>query len=522
MNDLISTVDWSRAQFALTAMYHWLFVPLTIGLSLILAIMESIYVKTRDERWKKATRFWMTIFGINFACGVATGIILEFQFGTNWSNYSWFVGDIFGAPLAIEGLFAFFLEATFVAVMFFGWNRVSPKFHLASTWLTAIGVCLSALWILIANSWMQLPVGMEFNPEEMRNEMSDFWSLVFSPVAMNKFFHAVFSGWALAGAFVVGISCWMIWRKRSEDAALLSLKIGTWAGLIGMVLTMWTGDGSAVQVAKHQPMKLAAMEGLYNGSVGQSLVAFGIVNEKEDRLSDEPDVKAEISIPYGLSLLANHDPNSFVPGINDLVDGRTITPQGDTIYGDSYAKRIEMGKAAHRSLEAYTEALKAGNSMSMDTALVNLRANYQYFGYGFLDSPEEAIPPVAITFYSFRAMVGLGSFMFLVFIITLWVCYRRKKGLPANWICILGMLSIPAAWIASQAGWIVAEVGRQPWVIQNILPTRGAISDIPSSNVEVTFWIFAILFTLMLIAEISILVKFIGKTSREGIFKKKH
>ncbi len=520
MNDLISTVDWSRAQFALTAMYHWLFVPLTIGLSLILAIMETVYVKTRDERWKKATRFWMTIFGINFACGVATGIILEFQFGTNWSNYSWFVGDIFGAPLAIEGLFAFFLEATFVAVMFFGWNRVSAKFHLASTWLTAIGVCLSALWILIANSWMQLPTGMEFNPDQMRNEMSDFWAVVFSPVAMNKFFHAVFSGWALAGAFVVGISCWMIWRKRSEDAAMMSLKVGTWAGLIGMVLTMWTGDGSAVQVAKHQPMKLAAMEGLYNGSVGQSLVAFGLVNEKEDRLSDEPDVKAEIAIPYGLSILANHDPNSFVPGINDLIDGISLTPEGDTIYTDSYAKRIEMGREAHKALADYTAARKAGHSLMMDSALISLKTNYKYFGYGFLDKPEDAVPPVAITFYSFRAMVGLGSFMLLVFVITLWVCYRKRKELPANWICILGILGIPAAWVASQAGWIVAEVGRQPWVIQDILPTRGAISDIPSSNVELTFWIFAILFTLMLIAEISIMLRFINRASREGIFKK--
>ena len=519
MNDLISTVDWSRAQFALTAMYHWLFVPLTIGLSLILAIMETVYVKTRDERWKKATRFWMTIFGINFACGVATGIILEFQFGTNWSNYSWFVGDIFGAPLAIEGLFAFFLEATFVAVMFFGWNRVSAKFHLASTWLTAIGVCLSALWILIANSWMQLPTGMEFNPDEMRNEMSDFWAVVSSPVAMNKFFHAVFSGWALAGAFVVGISCWMIWRKRSEDAAMMSLKVGTWAGLIGMVLTLWTGDGSAVQVAKHQPMKLAAMEGLYNGSVGQSIVVFGLVNEKEDRLSDEPDVKAEIAIPYGLSILANHDANSFVPGINDLIDGIELTPEGDTVYTDSYAKRIEMGREAHTALAEYTAARKAGDTDAMNQSLATLRANYKYFGYGFLDKPEDAVPPISITFYSFRAMVGLGSFMLLVFVITLWVCYRRRKQLPANWICFLGMLGIPAAWVASQAGWIVAEVGRQPWVIQDILPTKGAISDIPSSNVELTFWIFAILFTLMLIAEISIMLKFINRATRDGIFK---
>lgn len=520
MNDFFSTIDWSRAQFALTAMYHWLFVPLTIGLSLILAIMESIYVKTGDQRWRKATRFWMTIFGINFACGVATGIILEFQFGTNWSNYSWFVGDIFGAPLAIEGLFAFFLEATFVAVMFFGWGRVGKRFHLASTWLTAIGVSLSALWILVANGWMQLPVGMEFNPDQMRNEMTDFWSVVFSPVAINKFLHAVFSGWALAGAFVVGISGWMIWRRRSVEAAMLSMKTGAWFGIIGMVLTMWTGDGSGVAVARYQPMKLAAMEGLYNGSVGEKLTVIGLVNEKADRLSSEPDVNYAISLPKGLSLLANHDLNSFVPGINDLVDGIEITADGDTVRTTSYAERIAMGREAHAALEAYTAAREAGDESAAAAALTSLRDNYRYFGYGFLDSPEDAIPPVAITFYSFRLMVGLGSLMLLIFAVTLWICYRRKSrdGNVSKYICWGAMLAIPAAWIASQAGWIVAEVGRQPWVIQDILPTRGAISSIPSSNVETTFWIFAILFTVMLIAEVSIMLRFINKASREGIF----
>lgn len=516
MNDLLSTIDWSRAQFALTAMYHWLFVPLTIGLSLIVAVMETIYVRNGDERWKRLTRFWMTLFGINFACGVATGIILEFEFGTNWSNYSWFVGDIFGAPLAIEGLFAFFLEATFVAVMFFGWNRVSRRFHLTATWLTAVGVCLSALWILVANAWMQNPVGMVFDPDQMRNVMNDFWSLVFNAVAMNKFFHTVFSGWALAGAFVLGISAWMIWRNRNIEAARLSIKVGTWVGLIGLLLTMWTGDGSAVQVSRVQPMKLAAMEGLYNGEEGTDLVAIGIVNVREDRLSDEPEVTAAIKVPNGLSLLAKHDPDAFVPGINDLLDGYTITENGRTIEVPGYDKRIEMGRTAHSALRAYEQAKKNGNTEAADSALNVLRQNYDSFGYGFLEKPEDAIPPVALTFYSFRIMVGLGCYMLLVYLLSLWlVCRRaRRERRLADWVCWLMMLGLPAAWICSQAGWIVAEVGRQPWTIQNILPVNAAISDISSGSVELTFWIFASLFTLMLIAEISIMLRYIGKTTR--------
>ena len=327
MNELLMTViDWSRAQFALTAMYHWLFVPLTIGLSLVVAIMESIYVRTGDERWKGITKFWMTLFGINFAIGVATGIILEFEFGTNWSNYSWFVGDIFGAPLAIEGIFAFFIEATFVAVMFFGWNKVSKRFHLVSTWMVVVGVTLSALWILVANAWMQYPVGMEFDPGQMRNEMSDFSQVAFNPMAMNKFFHTVASTWTLAGAFVVGISCWLMWRRSNVEGARRSLKIGGWVGLAGILFTMWTGDGSAVQVAKVQPMKLAAMEGLYDGKVGQELVGFGILNTDKVPGDDLEAIHCEISIPYGLSILANHDPNTFVPGINDLLNSVALTP----------------------------------------------------------------------------------------------------------------------------------------------------------------------------------------------------
>jgi len=285
----LSLVNWSGGQFALTAIYHWIFVPLTLGLSFIIAIMETIYVHTGQEEWKRITKFWMTLFGINFAIGVATGIILEFEFGTNWSNYSWFVGDIFGAPLAIEGIMAFFLESTFIAVMFFGWNKVSKRFHLTSTWLVAFGANLSALWILVANAWMQYPVGMEFNPETVRNEMVDFWAVVLSPVAYNKFLHAIFSGWAIGAGFVAGVSAWYLLKKRHIDFALKSAKVGGIVGLVAFVMLAVTGDGSAYEVSQKQPMKLAAMEGLYEGKEGAGLVAIGMLNPAKQSYDDGVD-----------------------------------------------------------------------------------------------------------------------------------------------------------------------------------------------------------------------------------------
>jgi len=260
-----SLVGWSRAQFAMTAMYHWVFVPLTLGLGIIMALMETQYYRTGKEEWKNAAKFWMKLFGINFAFGVATGLVLEFQFGTNWSNYSWFVGDIFGAPLAIEAIVAFFLEATFISIMFFGWKKVSKKMHLTATWLTILGATISALWILVANAWMQYPVGMEFNPDVARNEMVDFWAILLSPVAINKFFHTVLSGWVLGGIFVTGISAWFLLRKRHTDFALKSLQVGTVFGLVSSFLILITGHASAYNVAHYQPMKLAAMEALYEG-----------------------------------------------------------------------------------------------------------------------------------------------------------------------------------------------------------------------------------------------------------------
>lgn len=516
MNDLTTVVDWSRMQFALTAIYHWLFVPLTLGLSVIVAIMESIYLKTKSEKWLRATKFWMTLFGINFAIGVATGIILEFEFGTNWSNYSWFVGDIFGAPLAIEGLFAFFMESTFVAVMFFGWKKVSPRFHLAATWLTAIGASVSALWILVANAWMQYPVGMEFDPAQMRNVMDNFWAL-FSGIAVNKFFHAVFSGWALAGVFVIGVSSWLLWKKRNLDFALRSIKVGAWFGLAGMLLTMYTGDGSAVQVTRHQPMKLAAMEGLYHGHQGQSLAAVAILNPDKQWNNSEDEYLFEIPVPYGLSILGRHDPHAFIPGIKDIIDGVDINEKGDTVNTVSYAERIVMGKKAQEALRVYGNARQTGDSAAMNAALRDLKENYRFFGYGYFKSVDEAIPPVGLTFVMFRIMVFLGSYFLLFFIVVLILAYKSTLLQRKAWLQWIAMISVPFMWLCSQAGWAVAEVGRQPWTVQDLLPTCAAISDIPSSTVILTFWLFALIFTGLLVAEVSIMCRQIKKNSKENL-----
>ena len=507
----MTVVDWSRALFALTAMYHWLFVPLTLGLGVIVGIMETIYYRTRADKWLTMTKYWMTLFGINFAMGVATGIILEFEFGTNWSNYSWFVGDIFGAPLAIEGLLAFFMESTFIAIMFFGWKKVSPGFHLASTWLTTLGATISALWILVANAWMQYPVGMEFDPAQMRNVMDNFWAVAFSPVAVHKFFHTVFDGWVLASVFVLGVSGYLLMRGKQRVMALESVKVAGWVGLVGMLLTLWTGDSSAVDVARVQPMKLAAMEGLYDGEQGAELVGFGILNPSKEVGDDNDPFLMKIAIPYGLSFLANHDFGSFVPGINDLIAGRSINADGDTVNTVSYADRIVRGREAHEALRRFDAALAAGDNAAMDEARAEIKANYPYFGYGYLDSPEEAVPPVGITFYAFHIMVLAGGYLFLFILVALWSGYKRTELWDKRWWQWIAMISVAIVWICSEAGWVTAEVGRQPWIIQDLMPARAAISAIPAGSVILTFWLFAAVFTALLAAEAVIMVKQIRK-----------
>lgn len=504
-----SLVNWSRAQFALTAMYHWIFVPLTLGLGVIQAIMETIYYRTGDTFWKDTARFWMRLFGINFAIGVATGIILEFEFGTNWSNYSWFVGDIFGAPLAIEGIVAFFMEATFIAVMFFGWDKVSKRFHLASTWLTIVGATLSALWILIANAWMQFPDGMRFNPDTVRNEMADFWAVALSPVAINKFCHTVLSGWIVGALFVAGVSGWYLLKKREERFALASIRIAAIFGLAASVLSAWTGDGSAYQVAQRQPMKLAAMEGLYEGEHGAGLIAIGLLNPEKGTYNDgvEPFL-FEMKIPKALSLLATRESDAFVPGIADLIEGGYPLADGSTAL--SAEEKMAKGRIAIQALADYRQAKEANDDASAQRHLAQLENHFPYFGYGYLPDAEALIPPVGLTFYTFHLMVALGGYFILLFAVVLLMNYRDRLR-TAKWMHYALLWSIPLGYIAGQAGWIVAEVGRQPWAIQDILPTHAAVSALNTSSVQITFFLFLILFTVLLIAEIGIMLKAIRK-----------
>lgn len=508
-----SLIDWSRAQFALTAIYHWIFVPLTLGLAVIMGIMETAYYRTGDEFWKRTAKFWMKIFGINFAIGVATGLILEFQFGTNWSNYSWFVGDIFGAPLAIEGILAFFMEATFIAVMFFGWEKVSKRFHLTATWLTGLGATISAWWILVANAWMQNPVGMEFNPDTARNEMVDFWAVATSPMAVNKFFHTVLSGWVLAGIFVVGVSCWYLLKKRDKKFALASIKISAWVGLAATLLSVWTGDGSGYQVAQKQPMKLAAMEGFYEGREGAGLVAFGILNPDKQSPSDGKDpFLFRMEIPKMLSFLAGRDVKAFVPGINNLLEGGYLLEDGTVAL--SAEEKIEKGKKAIGAFSAYRTAKSEGDAQAAETAAKVLKENVAYFGYGYIKDVNDLVPNVPLTFYMFRVMVILGGYFILFFMVVLFLAY--KKDLSAmRWMHWIALLTIPLGYLASQAGWVVAECGRQPWAIQDMMPTHVAISKLDVSSVQITFFIFLVLFTVMLIAEIGIMLKTIRKGPEE-------
>ena len=482
-------IDWSRLQFALTAGYHWLFVPLTLGLAVIMAIMETIYVIKGDEFWKQTAKFWMKIFAINFAVGIATGIILEFEFGTNWSNYSWFVGDIFGAPLAIEGIFAFFMEATFFAVMFFGWEKVGKGFHLASTWFVGIGAAISAIWILVANSWMQHPVGMEFNPDTVRHEMVDFWALVLNPVAVSKFFHSWFSGWMTGAIFVIGISCWYLLKRREIRFAMASIRVAAVVGLFGTFAVMLSGDSSGIHVAKYQPMKLAAAEGLMDGG---ERAPFSIVPGLE--------------IPGMLSILATHDVDGYVPGINNILDGYT-TPEGDVVI--SAEEKIERGRLAIEAFGDY-RALKDSDPVAVAAAREVLDANMEYFGYGYIDSRDELVPPINLVYWAFRVMVGVGSFLLVFMVVVLWA-ERKKRLADMRWLHWLALFSIPLVYLAGQAGWIVAEVGRQPWTIEGLLPVKAAVSSVSVGAVQTTFFLFVAIFTLFLAIEVRIMLKAIKK-----------
>ncbi len=478
--------DSQRADYVLTQLTH----P-----------VQSIQTRTGNEEWKRLTKFWMKLFGINFAIGVATGIILEFEFGTNWANYSWIVGDIFGAPLAVEGIFAFFIEATFFAVMFFGWNRVSKGFHLFSSWMVAIGSNLSAVWILVANAWMQHPVGQSFNPDTARFEMQSFAEVVFSPYAINKFTHATSSSILVASLFIISISSWYLLRGRHQLMAKRSIAVAAVFGLLASLFTAFNGDESAYEVAQTQPMKLAAFEGLYEGKTNAGLVAFGVINpEKKVYDTQESFQGFTVHLPGLLALMANRSFNSFVPGLHDLVYGN----QQENILGA--AQKMVRGRQAVASLAAYKAAQKEGNQEAAAGHLAQFNAHKEFLGYGYLERPEEAVPPVALSFYAFHIMVLLGS-LFIVFFIACLI-FLAKGTLPKKkWFLGIGVIGYILGMIASQAGWVVAEVGRQPWAIQGLLPVTVARTNLSVETVQTSFFIFLALFTLLFLAEISIMTK---------------
>lgn len=406
---------------------------------------------------------------------------------------------------------AFFLESTFVAVMFFGWDKVSRGFHLSATWLTAIGANLSALWILVANSWMQYPVGCSFNIATVRNEMDSFWDVLFSPVAINKFSHTVTSSFLLAAIFVMGVSAWYLLRGRHRRMARSSIALASVFGLVFALVAAFSGDRSGAIVARVQPMKLAAMEALYDGEEGAPLTVVGLLRPEGQRTCDDDAFYFKIGIPKLLSLMSFRSADAFVPGINDLV-------YGNEEYGVMPAsEKIERGRVAVEELGRYRTAREKGDTAAITEIEAKfdrstpqgaefLREHFAYFGYGYLSSPEQIVPDVPLLFYSFRVMVGAGCF-FILLLGLVWWLNRRDRLASKRWLLRTAVWSVPLAYLASQAGWVVAEVGRQPWAIQDLMPVGVAASKIPSESVSVTFFLFLALFTALLAAELSIMFR---------------
>ena len=463
----LTVVELSRLQFALTALYHFLFVPLTLGLSLLIAIMESVYVMTGRTIWRDMTKFWGLLFGINFAMGVATGITMEFQFGTNWAYYSHYVGDIFGVPLAIEGLMAFFLEVTFIGLFFFGWNKLSKLGHLTVTWLVAIGSNLSALWILVANAWMQNPVGAVFNPETMRMEVTSFAEVFFNPVAQAKIVHTVSAGYVTGAVFVMAISAYYLLRGRSLAFAKRSMTVAASFGLAAALSVVVLGDESGYSASEHQ----------------------------------------QIKIPWVMGLIVTRSLDREVPGILELVERAKL--------------RIRQGIQA---ADALTQVRANPND---DVARQALDANSRFLGYGLLlkkyrddvvnatEAEIEAaawdtVPDVPVLFWAFRIMVGLG-FFFIAFFAYAFLLSSRRQHDKQRWFLWLALFSLPTPWIAAELGWIVAEYGRQPWAIEGILPTFLGVSSVSAGNVWFSLGGFVLFYSALAIVDVFLMVKYVRR-----------
>jgi cytochrome d ubiquinol oxidase subunit I len=491
-------VALSRIQFGMTAMYHFLFVPLTLGLSLLIAIMESVYVMTGRTIWRDLTKFWGILFGINFAMGVATGITMEFQFGTNWAYYSHYVGDIFGAPLAIEGLMAFFLEATFIGLFFFGWNRLSKIGHLVVTWLVALGSNLSALWILIANAWMQNPVGARFNFETMRMELTSFRDVMFNPVAQAKFVHTVSAGYVTGSVFVLAISAFYLLRGRHVEFAKRSMTVAASFGLASALSVVVLGDESGYTATQDQKMKIAALESMWETEPAPaSFTLFGI----PDREAQE--TRYAVQVPWMLGLIATRSIDQQLPGIRDLVA--------------KAEQRIRNGIPAYAALQTLQK------NPQDSAARAALQEHVGDLGYALLlkrVTPDvvgatdaqihlaalDTVPSVGPLFWSFRAMVGLGFFFIALFGYTFWLSARRRLD-RQRWFLRLAVWCLPLPWISSELGWFVAEHGRQPWAIEGVLPTFLASSSVAASSVWFSLIGFVLFYTTLAIVDVYLMAR---------------
>jgi cytochrome d ubiquinol oxidase subunit I len=432
----MDVVTLSQLQFAATAMFHWIFVPLTLGLSILTAWMETRYVTTGDETWLRMTQFWGKLFLINFALGVVTGITMEFQFGMNWAEYSRYVGDIFGAPLAIEATLAFFLESVFIGVWIFGWNKISKKAHLTSIWLASVATNVSALIILLANAWMQKPVGYVLRNN--RAEMNDFLAVLTNPYGWIKFTHTLLSGYALAAFLIMGVSAWHLLRGNEIDFFKRSFRLAAVWAFVASIGVGVTGDFHAVEIARTQPSKFAAMESQWETQRGVGMNLLLLPDPVRECNAFE-----QICIPNALSMLAFHDPNAEIKGLKEF--------------------------------------------------------------------PKDLRPLVTPTFISFRMMVGLGTLMILASLVAIFL--SRRQGLENRRIFLTLMVcAIPAPYLAEQFGWLVSELGRQPWIVYGVLRTADAVSkSISTTQVALSLIGFTVLYGLLGAIDIFLLVKYAKK-----------
>lgn len=503
----MDVVTLSRMQFGMTALYHFLFVPLTLGLAVLLAIMESIYVTTGRTIWRDMTKFWGTLFGINFAMGVATGITMEFQFGTNWAYYSHYVGDVFGAPLAIEGLMAFFLEASFVGLFFFGWEKLSRPAHLFATCMMALGTNLSALWILIANGWMQNPVGSAFNIDTMRMEVTDFAAVIFNPVAQSKFVHTVSAGYVTGSMFVMSISAIYLLAGRHRGLAVRSLTLAASFGFASALSVVVLGDESGYTAGQNQRMKIAAIEAMWETEPAPA--AFTLVGLPDQ---DGHVTRAAVQIPWALGLIATRSLDTELRGIKDLVaDNRTRITSGMLAYKAMQTLRAHRTDTAARTVFdahvadlGYALLLKQADPNVLDATPAQIDA-----------AAWSTVPAVAPLFWSFRLMVGLG-FFFIALFGTMFVLASRRALERHRWLLRIAAWSLPLPWVAAEVGWYVAEGGRQPWTIDGVLPTFLSVSDLPASHVALSLAAFVVFYSALLVVEVFLMLRAIrqGPTDR--------